>query len=471
MAIIYSYPLNDDIKSLDELVGTTEKTINGQLKTVTRNFLLEDLVEFFIVDGGIQKTIILTTDGNSGASTLNQVTGVLNIPQYSGATDLDYIASALNGIVTSSTGSDATIPLANSTNAGLLSPANFVVLGNTSGTNTGDQNLQQVTEKGAITTNSITANSFIKIGGTGNDVLLDDGNTIALTSIESVTTTPITADLEVGGIADQQVIPIGTNLEQFALLLLKKTYYPTLTAPTFSLSNNAGTREIGSSSAFNLTFTFNRGNILGATVGGVWIPTNSQGSRAGSSTSYTINSVTQSGNVLSVSPTLAQGGNLFNGTVSYAAGIQPVDSVGANFNSPLPAGTSANQQTTVQGIYPYFWYKSSSPITAVSMQTAIANGQATKVLSSSTGTITIDFNAVGEYLAFAYPATSTTKTVWYVTDLNKGFIPGGVFGSFTALPCASPTSLWSNVSYKIHVTAGLITETDPLQPPMQLRNV
>ena len=28
MAIIYSYPLNDDIKLLDELVGTTEKNIN-----------------------------------------------------------------------------------------------------------------------------------------------------------------------------------------------------------------------------------------------------------------------------------------------------------------------------------------------------------------------------------------------------------------------------------------------------------
>jgi len=83
MAIIYSYPLNDDIKPLDELVGTTEQSINGQLKTVTRNFLLQDLAEFFIVDGGLQKTIRLTTTGTSGEATLNQVTGVLNIPQYS----------------------------------------------------------------------------------------------------------------------------------------------------------------------------------------------------------------------------------------------------------------------------------------------------------------------------------------------------------------------------------------------------
>ena len=83
MAIVYSYPLNKNIKLSDELVGTTEQMINGRLKTVTRNFLLQDLTEFFIVDGGLQKTIILTTDGDSGPSTLDDITGVLNIPDYS----------------------------------------------------------------------------------------------------------------------------------------------------------------------------------------------------------------------------------------------------------------------------------------------------------------------------------------------------------------------------------------------------
>lgn len=85
MAIIYSYPLNDNIKSLDELVGTTEKNINGQSKTVTRNFLLSDLADFFVTSGGIQKTIQLTTNNNSGPATLNEATGVLNIPNYTDA--------------------------------------------------------------------------------------------------------------------------------------------------------------------------------------------------------------------------------------------------------------------------------------------------------------------------------------------------------------------------------------------------
>ena len=129
MAIIYSYPLNKNIRLLDELVGTTEITVNGQLKTVTRNFLLEDLSSFFISNGGIQKTITLTTNGTSGAATLNQLTGVLNIPRYSGGSG-------------------------------------------------GSQDLQQVTDIGSTTTNSITANSFIKTGGASSQILAANGDII-----------------------------------------------------------------------------------------------------------------------------------------------------------------------------------------------------------------------------------------------------------------------------------------------------
>ena len=105
-----------------------------------------------------QDNITLTTTGTSGASTL--VGSTLNIPQYSGATNLSYTASPTNGIVNSSTGTGATITLADATNAGLLNPAKFTVLENTSGTNTGDQNLQSVTDIGATTTNTININPF-----------------------------------------------------------------------------------------------------------------------------------------------------------------------------------------------------------------------------------------------------------------------------------------------------------------------
>jgi hypothetical protein len=57
----------------------------------------------------------------------------------SSVTNLGYTASPTNGIVTSDTGTDATIPLADGTNAGLLKPADFTKLTNTSGVNSGNE--------------------------------------------------------------------------------------------------------------------------------------------------------------------------------------------------------------------------------------------------------------------------------------------------------------------------------------------
>ena len=49
----------------------------------------------------------------------------------------------------------------------------------------GQQTLQQVTTKGNVTTTSIEANSFVKTGATGTNILLDDGNTLAVSSKEN----------------------------------------------------------------------------------------------------------------------------------------------------------------------------------------------------------------------------------------------------------------------------------------------
>ncbi len=47
-----------------------------------------------------------------------------------GATDLEYVASSTEGVITSSTGTNATIPIADSTNAGLFTPTEKTKLNN-----------------------------------------------------------------------------------------------------------------------------------------------------------------------------------------------------------------------------------------------------------------------------------------------------------------------------------------------------
>ena len=75
------------------------------------------------------------------------------------------------------------------TAAGAIGNASLAngAVANLSGTNTGDQNLQSVTNLGATTTNSITANSLIKSGGTASQILAADGSVITAGDFITIT--------------------------------------------------------------------------------------------------------------------------------------------------------------------------------------------------------------------------------------------------------------------------------------------
>jgi ribosomal protein L35AE/L33A len=72
------------------------------------------------------ETVEITVNPNLTTVNINQVTG----GGGGGDTDLAYTPSPTNGIVTSSTGTDATIPLADATNAGLLTAAEKTKIAN-----------------------------------------------------------------------------------------------------------------------------------------------------------------------------------------------------------------------------------------------------------------------------------------------------------------------------------------------------
>ena len=89
-----------------------------------------DVIITGITDGQILKWVA----ANSRFEPANDDTG-----GGGGATNLAYTASPTNGIVTSDTGTDATIPLADGTNAGLLAPADFTKLSGIEANATADQ--------------------------------------------------------------------------------------------------------------------------------------------------------------------------------------------------------------------------------------------------------------------------------------------------------------------------------------------
>jgi hypothetical protein len=233
------------------------------------------------------------------------------------------------------------------------------------------------------------------------------------------------------------------------VILSAITTHPTYTQPTSSINNVTNTYEIGTTQSISITQTFIQ-NDAGVKISEI-INKNNIGVSTGS---------TYSENLIIVPTTI------YNGSVTYSAGTCKVNNIGVvDCIGRIQSGTTNSSTRTVSGIYPVYYLKSNSPITGVDMQNAINNGTANKIVVNSTGTISLPFNLSSEYMAIAYPSTSTTKTVYYVSVLDTGPI-SGVFPNFSVLNVNSSNGYWTNISYKIH-TSNLLNNSASV---IELRN-
>lgn len=152
--------------------------------------------------------------------------------------------------------------------------------------------------------------------------------------IGSVLSAELKATQNVGGIASGKTYAKGTNIEQILRELLNPVVYPTFTAPKANLTSNAGRYIFGVDETIgNIQFdlTFNRGSI------------STGGYRAGTATSYTIDGNNGASASINMDDKMPNGVRsvTITGTVAYAQGPQPKDSTGANYGSPLPAGSTS----------------------------------------------------------------------------------------------------------------------------------
>jgi hypothetical protein len=156
------------------------------------------------------------------------------------------------------------------------------------------------------------------------------------------------------------------------------------------------------------------------------------------------------------------GTTTWDGTGGFASGLAKKTNKGStdarppallSANAPQSSGALTSSSASINGIYPYFWGKSSAAPSAESIATSIEAGTTTKVLASASGTIGATFDASAEYIWFAHPAADTTKTKWFNTPLNQGSIGAGNF----ILPpntraVNSPNGYWSGINYKIYIS-------------------
>lgn len=209
------------------------------------------------------------------------------------------------------------------------------------------------------------------------------------------------------------------------------TQYPTLTNPsTIFTASITGFREIGESVNISFSADLNRGSI------------NPQYTATSPYRSGVANNVnfTETGLTDAPSPTLpvtqtvsghivTAGAQSWSAAIGYDEGAQPKDSAGGDYDSPLPAGTTASVTRTITGVYPVF--ATTSNITTMTKQTLVAhNSSVSYTFAGESGADkqSIEFPEVWSPIAVieqynpfssswdtldigSFSVTSTTKTI------------------------------------------------------------
>jgi hypothetical protein len=122
--------------------------------------------------------------------------------------------------------------------------------------------------------------------------------------------------------------------------------------------------------------------------------------------------------------------------------------------SPLLGSSVEHPVATVTGVYPYYYGKSSTLPIQSFIEQKINSSQANSTISLSVlGTISISFNAEGEYVWLAVHSSYPVKTAWYNNDFNKGEINNtGFILSPVEYIFSSPLGRWSTETYNVYVS-------------------
>ena len=280
--------------------------------------------------------------------------------------------------------------------------------------------------------------------------------TTSLTSTNTITTA-ITAKLPTGvsfgSYTNNSVIPLNTPFETILRNMLTTRVAVVYQMPTLSVTYGslATAYEIGSTiPSFTITPTY----------------TQRDGGAISAYSYIRSGSVLGSGNSYTTSPYQITSTTTFQVSATYNEGPIYNDNLGTPDNNNIKAGSLTNTKT-VNALYPYFYGKSSTQPTAVSIAASIQAGTATKVVADASGTVSINYNANSEFLWFAHLGTQTTKQKWFITTLNSGDIgSGSLFNTPVPQNVTSPDGYWANVQYKVYV-GGYATATTL---PVELRN-
>ena len=161
--------------------------------------------------------------------------------------------------------------------------------------------------------------------------------------------------------------------------------------------------------------------------------------------------------------------------VDYSSGCTAIYCSDGSIQAPVePSGQTGCVSDALCGVYPWYWGKITCAVPIgdcrpnanyikheITGNTCGGLNSGNKVVALSNATICIIFNStVDDYLWFATPAASTTKTKWWVSNFNCGAIGGVVSPAGNLFPAPETitgvtsvgTGSWSGQSYQVYVS-------------------
>lgn len=126
--------------------------------------------------------------------------------------------------------------------------------------------------------------------------------------------------------------------------------------------------------------------------------------------------------------------------------------------------TSFSRNVSKNSIYPYFWGVVTCA-TRPNVDNTLVNA-GNKVVNSSTGTVTVNFNSTSQWTWLAIPSTSPSRNCWYVNNLDNGNInnqPTDKYPDECVISITESNGCWSGVNYKIYMSGYAATDSAAMQ--------
>ena len=215
----------------------------------------------------------------------------------------------------------------------------------------------------------------------------------------------LTVTKAAGGIDAGTTYNAGTVFEKLWRDLLNPLEYPSFTSPSVTIATTTSKLlEKGASlDDVVITATFNRGTIAPAY--------GTSGYRSGEAETYALNGGTaQAGSAFTT--TVDDEHDSFTVEVAYAAGEQPKDSSGANYSTPLPAGTVSSSALTFEFVNA-IWANTGN-ITAITKQDLVSASAKVKAFTFPAATIANPevFDVPASWTITAVEVLNTLANTW-----------------------------------------------------------